>query len=125
MTGMAAKSIFIFGIYIIVVGIVMLFFPDPIVSIIRLQMPDNLAIRILGMLLIFYGYYYVRAGLKPEEMKAFYSWTTHTRSLAILFLSAFVLAGIAHPIVLIFGLIDLGGAVWTFFALRAEEKKGV
>jgi hypothetical protein len=52
MTGMAAKSIIIFGIYIIVVGIVMLFFPDPIVSIIRLEMPNNLAIRILGMLLI-------------------------------------------------------------------------
>lgn len=119
----AAKSIFIFGIYIILTGLLFLIIPHPILSLIDIQNPDNLVVRILGMLLIFYGYFYLRAGLKGKEMRAFYRWTTHTRCCAILFLIFFTVAGWAHPLVIAFGAVELAGAAWTHFALVHEEKQ--
>jgi hypothetical protein len=38
----------------------------------------------------------------------------------IVFFAAFVALGFAKPTLLLFGLVDLVGATWTFIALRAE-----
>jgi len=38
----------------------------------------------------------------------------------LLFFIAFVVAGLAPPVLILFGVIDLAGAAWTALALRGE-----
>jgi hypothetical protein len=38
----------------------------------------------------------------------------------LLFFIAFVVAGLAPPTLILFGVIDLAGAIWTALALRGE-----
>jgi len=119
----AAKSILVFGVYIVIIGFLFLIIPQPFLSLININNPDNLPVRLLGMLLIFYGYFYLRAGFKEHEMHSFYIWTTHTRSCAILFLIFFTIMGWANPLVIFFGIIELAGAIWTHLALYFQKKQ--
>ena len=73
------------------------------------------------MLLIFIGYYYIRAGTNEEGMTRFFRWTIHTRSLVIVYLSIFALLNLVKPIIILFGGIDLIGAIWTALALRSSS----
>lgn len=43
------------------------------------------------------------------------------RSSVIVFFGAFVLLGFVSPVLILFGLVDLLGAVWTALALRSER----
>jgi len=84
--------------------------------------PIDVVVRILGMTLVFYGYYYVRAGITGEKMISFFKWTIHTRMSAIVFLLVFVLLKLAPPIVLTFGAIEFLGATWTLVELLISKK---
>lgn len=119
---MSAVSVLVFGIYIILIGILFLFIPQVLFGLMGMVLTDYLVARLLGMLLMFFGYYYVRAALKMD--KDFFSWTTHTRALAIVFLTVFCLVEKASPLIIVFGAVDLFGAAWTFAALRKEKKAG-
>ena len=51
-------------------------------------------------------------------MARFYSWTIHTRMSAIVVLSILAILGLAPPIIIAFGAIDLLGAIWTILELK-------
>lgn len=52
------------------------------------------------------------------ELTAFFRWTVYVRSTIIVFFALFVLTGAAGPTLLLFGVVDLLGALWTGLALR-------
>jgi hypothetical protein len=79
-------------------------------------------VRLLGMMLVFYGYYYIRAGISGKKMTEFFWWTVHTRMSAIVFLSALIIMEMAPPIVIVFGVIDLSGAIWTLIELKISRE---
>ncbi len=54
-------------------------------------------------------------------MAMFYIWTIHTRISAIVVLSIFAMLGLAPPVIIAFGAVDLLGAVWTILELRKSE----
>jgi len=54
-----------------------------------------------------------RADLVP-----FFRWTLVTRCVAAFFVFGFVLVGWISPVIILFWLGDLAGALWTFIALR-------
>jgi uncharacterized membrane protein HdeD (DUF308 family) len=118
----AGKSIFVFGLYIIVGGIILLVIPGYFLLFLHIDGSSDFIPRVMGVLLICYGYFYTRAGFIPGKMKEFYTWTIHTRSLSIFILGFFVIFRGVHPTVLFCGLADLAGAVWTYVALRGEKK---
>ncbi|MDY0027581.1 MAG: hypothetical protein RBR58_01075 [Candidatus Humimicrobiaceae bacterium] len=120
-----AKSVFFFGIYIILAGLFLLVFPGILLNLAGIDMggPTNIVVRILGMTLVFYGYYYTRAGIVGEKMIDFFKWTIHTRMSAIVFLLVFVLLKLAPPVVLTFGAIEFLGATWTLSELLISKKK--
>ncbi len=64
------------------------------------------------------GYYYLRAA--RGEMTDFIRLTVHGRMSVIVFFSAFVALGLAKPQLILFGVVDLACAAWTFLALRAD-----
>ena len=55
------------------------------------------------------------------EWTDFFRWSVYTRGSVILFFVAFVLLGLAPPVLLLFGLVDLLGATWTGLALRSSQ----
>ena len=117
----AAFSLFVFGIYMICIGIFFLFFPNIIFMILAYPTDPDIASRVLGMVIIIIAYYYVRSALDEEGMREFYKWTVHTRASVIIFLIFFVVFRLVSPLIIIFSVIDLAGAIWTFWALRKEK----
>ena len=115
------KSVFFFGVYVILLGIILLLIPDFFIGIFGLPETTDVWIRVAGMLVLLVGYYYVRAGRDGEGMAKFFRWTVHTRSSVIVFFIIFVLFDLVKPILILFGVIDLLGAIWTGLALRSSE----
>jgi cytochrome c oxidase subunit IV len=74
-------------------------------------------IRVVGMLLLVIASYYTLA--VRSEWRDFFRMSVYLRASVIVFFGAFVLAGLAPAMLLVFGVIDLAAAVWTAMALRA------
>jgi hypothetical protein len=114
----AAVSLFAVGLFLILTGIGFFIIPNFVLSLLRIPPTDEVWIRILGMLVLFIGYYYVVAARK--ELKEFFNATIHVRLICFLFFLVLVLTKIAYPILIIFGIIDLIGSIWTTWALKKE-----
>jgi len=117
----AAMSVFIFAIYLIILGIIFLFVPEIMFLMLAYPTPPDIISRVLGMIFVLLAYYYIRAALDEEGMKKFFMWTVHTRGVVIIFLSVFVALQLVSPLMIMFGAIDLAAALWTFWALRKDK----
>lgn len=117
----AALSLFIFGIYVLFLGITFLFFPEIIFTIVTVPTDPDIASRVLGVALLILTYYYLRASLDEEGMTKFFMWTVHTRALVIVILIFFVILDLVSALIIVFGAIDLAAAIWTFWALRKDK----
>jgi len=117
----AAKTLFYFGIYMIAIGIILLIVPNLLLRLAGLPPTNEVWIRVMGMLVLILAYYYIRAA--RNELTIFFRWTVPARSSAILFLSAFVAFGLIKPIAILFGVIDLAGAIWTALTLRSSIRR--
>ena len=115
----SARSVFIFGLYLDVLGIVLVVTPNFLLGIFQLPVTNEVWIRVVGMLLILLGVYYILAARK--NMTEFFQWTVYLRLTVILFFTAFVLLGFVSPLLILFGVVDLLGAIWTGLALRTSK----
>jgi len=111
-----ARSVFIFGLYLAVLGIVLLVVPNVLLEASFLPATAEVWVRVVGMLVLFLGFFYTQAARR--ELTDFIRWTMYPRSTVILFFGAFVLLGFARPPLILFGVVDLAGAIWTRMALR-------
>jgi hypothetical protein len=73
--------------------------------------------QLVGILLIMMAFYYLMAARK--EMTFFFQWTVYVRVALAGFIAMLVFYQAANPILLLFALIELAGAVWTQLALRS------
>lgn len=115
----AAKSLFVFAIYLIVVGLGFLVIPNVPLRLLGFATTDQPWIRVVGMLLLLVAYYYIQVA--RNEVETVFRWTVHARSSVIVFFAVFVALGLAKPMLILFGVIDLLAAAWTYTALRASE----
>ena len=114
----AARSVFVFAMYLFVLGAVLLVIPNTLLSVFGLAPTVEVWIRVVGMLVLIIGYYY--SSVARRELTDFFRWTVHARMSVLVFFIAFVLFGFAPPILVLFGVIDAAAAVWTALALRAD-----
>lgn len=114
-----AMSVFVFSIYLYVMGLVLVVTPGTLVKLFKFPEPDGLWIRVAGMLVIILGVYYSHAA--RAEFRPFFMWTVVVRTSVLLFFVAFVIAGLAPPALILFGVIDFAAAMWTFFAVRSDS----
>jgi hypothetical protein len=112
-------SVFVFGLYLLVLGIVLVVAPNFLLGLFSIPNTTEVWIRVAGMLVLFLGTYYTLAS--RSGMTSFFRWTVYVRSSVILFFIAFVLLGFVKPQLILFGVIDLLGAIWTGFALRSQK----
>ncbi len=116
----SAKSSFLFGIYLVIFGLTAVVVPTIPLSLFGFAQTTEIWFRFAGMLGFLLGLYYILAG--RENVRAFFRWTVYVRPLVIVFLTAFVLLGLAPPALILVGVIDLLGAIWTGLALRSEDR---
>lgn len=113
------KSILVFGIYMIAFGMILLIIPNFYLALGGIPPTNEVWIRVVGMLLFLIGCYYVQAA--RAKLYLFFYWTVYARASVIVFLTYFVLAGLSSPVLLLIGIIDLLGAIWTALALRSAK----
>ena len=115
----AAKSVLVFGIYLVAIGLGFLVVPNTPLALLGFPTTSEPWIRVVGMLLLLLAYYYVQAA--RNEMRSLFRWTVHTRSSVVVFFGVFVALGLAQPMLIGFGVIDLLAAIWTHRALRDSQ----
>ena len=114
----SAMSVFVFSIYLYILGFVLVVTPDILIRIFSFPEADGLWIRVVGMLVIILGFYYSHAA--RADFKPFFVWTVIGRTSVLLFFIAFVVAGLAPAALILFGLVDFVAAMWTLFAMRSD-----
>ena len=113
----AAKSVFVFGIYLIFIGLGFLLVPNTVLGLLGFPTTTEPWIQVVAMLLLILAYYYIQSA--RSELTSFFRFTVHGRLSVIVFFIAFVLLGLAPPILIMFGVVDLLAAIWTALALRS------
>ena len=106
-----ALSIFVFGIYVICLGIVLLFMPNTILTLFKFEKTNDPWIRVLGLLAAILGFYYIIAS--QNEMTAFIWASIIGRFSFFIGLAIMVLTKKVKPAILILASVDALGAVWT------------
>jgi hypothetical protein len=115
----AAQSIFYFGLYIALLGALLIFFPNVLLELVNVPPTDEVWIRLAGMLLLFMGFFYAQAG--RSNLVPFFKWTLVTRGVAFFFVLGFWMGGFVSWVILAFWLGDFAGLLWTWLTLRAEK----
>lgn len=114
----SARSVLIFGWYLVALGCALVAIPNVMLGSFGLPTTADVWIRVVGVLVLCLSFYYIQAarhGLTPMLR-----WTVYVRSSVFVFFVAFVLLGFAGAPLVMFGAVDLAGALWTFWALRSE-----
>jgi hypothetical protein len=114
----AAKSLFIFGVYLCVLGLLLLLAPNLLLRAFGAPTTGEVWIRVNGMFVLCLSFFYVLAA--RNELTNFIRWTVWARVAVIFYFAAFVLLVSAPRALLLFGLIDLLTAVWTWLALKKD-----
>ena len=115
----AARSIYVFGIYLIVIGGILMGSPNTLLSMLGIAPTSEPWIRIMGMLVMVIGMLDVACA--RTEQTGFFRATVYTRTFALICFVAFAAMGIAPSILILFGAIDAAGALWTYSALRVNR----
>ncbi len=116
----ASRSLFVFGIYLELLGPVLIVAPNALLDLFGVARTHEVWIRLLGVVVGGVGVYYLlaaRAGFRPVIVAS-----VPVRLALMAFVATFVALGYAAPAVLVFGGADVAGAVWTASALRAERR---
>ena len=117
----AARSLFVFGIYLCPLGLFLLLAPNLLLRAFGATTTDEVWIRLNGMFVLCLSFFYVLAA--RGELTPFIRWTVPARVAVIVYFAAFVLLLSAPKPLLLFGLIDLLSAIWTWLALKADEAR--
>jgi len=114
----AAKSIFAHGIYLLGLAVVLLTIPNVPLKIVGLPETNEVWIRVVGMMSLVLGYYFVQSARRDET--GFFRSTILPRSSAIVFFIIFVVLGFAPINLLILIAVDPVFILWTVWALRSS-----
>lgn len=118
-----ARTIFVFGVYLAVLGVTLVAVPNLLLGLFGFAATQEVWIRVVGMLVLFLGAYDLQAG--RQEWDGFIRLSVPLRMSVPVFFGAFVLAGLAPPVLLLFAAVDFAAAAWTWLALREARRPGL
>lgn len=114
----ATFSARVFAVYVFVVSTVLVVAPNVLLAIFGIASTSEVWIRVAGVLAFNIGIYaWVGARHRP-----FLEASVYTRALVCAAFGVFALLGLASPVIVLFGLVDLAGGVWTWRALKADAR---
>jgi hypothetical protein len=115
----AAKSVYYFGFYLYLTGLTLIFVPNLFLKTLQLPETNEVWIRVVGVLVFCIGYYYHRTG--AENITVMLKHTIPTRIFVCIAFTAFAALDYVSPVLVVFGVIDLLGAIWTWTALKKDK----
>lgn len=114
----SAVSAKVFAVYLFIVGPVLVFAPNLLLSLFGIAPTGEIWIRVVGLLAFCLGVYiWISANFRP-----FLEASVYTRVLVFVVFLVFAIKDMVSPMIVLFGTIDLCGALWTWFALRADAR---
>lgn len=114
----AAISVFVFGVYMAGEAAILMIAPNVLLSMFGLPLAQEVWVRVTGIALAVFGYYYIRAAF--QEIRPFFVLTTQGRALQFVLFAALVLTGVGQPILLLFASVELASGIWTYLALKKQ-----
>lgn len=115
-----AFTLKVFGIYLLGLGLGLTLVPNLMLSLFGIAPTSEVWIRVAGVLLFNIGIYYWYAA--QYDARAFFMASVFTRTLILVAFATFALLRLVSPVLILFGLVDFLGGMWTLLALRAENK---
>lgn len=115
----ASVSIRVFGVYVAVTGITLLLVPNLLLAILGFAATSEIWVRVLGAVAVVLGYYYWACG--AAQAKAFFRASVTGRFVFAVLCGGLVVIMTAPWQLLLFGAVDVLGALWTASALRKES----
>lgn len=117
----SALSAKVFSIYLIIVGTILIFIPNFLLSIFLIPTISEVWIRVLGLTVVMLGVY-ASVAAKHEHVP-FLEASIYTRFVVFMAFVGFAVLGLASPMIVLFGVADLAGGMWTYFALKADRMR--
>ena len=114
----ADRSFVGFGVYLSIMGFLLVVIPNAPLRLLGFPPTEEVWVRVAGMLVLFLAYYYIQVARGKVEDP--YLWTIYARVTVIVFFGVFVAAGLAPPVLILFGVFDFSFAAWTWLALRSS-----
>jgi hypothetical protein len=114
----ATFSARVFAVYVFAVSTVLVVAPNVLLSLFGIAPTSEVWIRVVGVLAFNIGIYaWVGARHRP-----FLEASVYTRGLVFAAFLVFALLGLVSPLIVLFGLVDLAGGLWTWAALKADAR---
>jgi hypothetical protein len=101
--------------------LILLLVPNLLLRLFGVPPTNEVWIRLNGMFVLCLSFYYVQTA--RNELTSFIRWTVWARVAVIFYFAAFVLLVSAPKALLLFGLIDLLAASWTWLALKQDDAR--
>jgi hypothetical protein len=111
----AAVSVFVFGLYMLGQGAVLMLAPQLLLGAIGVPVPSDAWVRVVGWCLIVLGAYYVL--LARLEQRTFFSVSAIVRLLQFGFFLALWTARLIKPVLVGFSALELASGAWTLAVL--------
>jgi hypothetical protein len=113
----AVRTMYVFSTYLLAVGVLLSVGPNTLLSLVGLPETNEVWIRILGVVSILLALYYFDAA--RNNSRSFFAASILGRGFSTAALVLFWATG--HPWqLLIFAGVELGGAIWTYTAMRVQ-----
>ena len=110
-----ARSVFVFGIYVAITGLLFLTVPNLALAPIGFAEAHEPWIRVVGVVVLTIGGLYIQAA--RTNLMPFLRWTVWTRLWVLVSFTVLAVTGLAEPMLVVFGVIDAAGAGWTAWEL--------
>ncbi len=115
----AARSVFLFSIYLLVMGAVLTVAPNLLLVMFGLPTTEEVYIRILGMLVFVLGFYYLKAA--QSNLTSFIRWTVYGRLAGFFMFCLLAIGGFGPLILILFGIVDAASALWTYHCIKRPD----
>jgi hypothetical protein len=115
----SAFTVKAFGIYVLLTGLNLMLAPNMLLGMFGIPATNEVWIRVVGVLAFNIGIYYGYAA--KCEAKAFFEATVYARGFVFIAFTTFVALGFVNKALILFGCVEVAGAIWTWLALRKEK----
>jgi len=113
----AAKSVFVFSIYLLLLGFAFMAAPQAAVAPLGIE-ADDIWTRALGIVCATLGFYYLQAA--RHELTPFFRATIVGRFFVLASVLTLIVVLHKPPVLIVFGIVDAVFGVWTWVALREK-----
>jgi hypothetical protein len=107
-----------FAVYLFIIGSALVIVPNFLLSLFGVPPTTEVWIRVVGVVAFNIGIYSWVSAENTKYLQA----SVYTRFLVFVAFTTFAVLGLASPMIVIFGVADLAGGIWTYFALKADAQ---